>query len=87
MREAAYHHISSAVISTRPGHTQDVLAELSKLDGVEVHAAQDNKIVVVIEGPNTGALGNRLTRIALLDGVITANMVYEHIDKQEVAET
>lgn len=83
----AVHHISSAVISVRPGKLQDVLTELSKLDGVEVHAARDSKVVVVIEGPNTGVLGDRLTRIALLDGVITANMVYEHIDKQEVAET
>ncbi|MGI6852191.1 chaperone NapD [Mesorhizobium sp. 1B3] len=86
MPEAA-HHISSAVISVRPGNLQDVLTELSKLDGVEVHATGNSKIVVVIEGPNTGVLGDRLTRMALLDGVISANMVYEHIDKQEVAET
>lgn len=83
----AVHHISSAVVSVRPGNLQDVLRKLSKLDGVEVYATGDSKIVVVIEGSNTGALGDRLTRIALLDGVISANMVYEHIDKQEVAET
>ena len=81
----AAHHISSAVVTVLPRRMPDVLEQLSTLDGVEVHLAQDSKIVVVIEGPTTGALGDCLTRIALLDGVITANMVFEHIEKQEVA--
>lgn len=86
MPELRYHHISSAVVSVLPDRMNEILSTLPKLEGVEVHAARDGKIVVVIEGPSTGVLGDRLTRIALLDGVISANMVYEHID-EEVAET
>jgi len=29
-------------------------------------------------------MGDHLTRIALLDGVIAANMVFEHIETEEV---
>src|SRR5213595_3562831 len=73
-----YHHISSAVVSVLPAMVYRVLAELSAMHDVEVRAHQGGKIVVVIEGANTGAMGDHLTRIALLDGVITANMVFEH---------
>jgi nitrate reductase NapD len=86
MPEPAY-HISSAVVSVLPDHAVVVLAKLAALDGVEVHAAQGSKIVITIEGANVGVAGDRLTRIACLDGVITASMVYEHIEKVEVAES
>jgi nitrate reductase NapD len=66
--------------------TDAVLARLSGMDGVEVHGHQDGRIVVVIEGPGTGALGDSLTRIALLDGVVAANMVFEHIEVEEATE-
>jgi nitrate reductase NapD len=79
------HHISSAVVSVLPAMADAVLSHLSRMDGVEVHGHQRGKIVVVIEGASTGALGDSLTRIALLDGVVTANMVFEHIEVEKAA--
>lgn len=79
-----YHHISSAVVSVLPATAETVLSQLSAMQDVEVHGHEGGKIVVVLEGRSTGAMGDLLTRIALLDGVITANMVYEHIEKEEV---
>ena len=78
-----YHHISSAVVSVLPAMAETVLSHLSAMQDVEVHGHEGGKIVVVIEGASTGAMGDRLTRIALLDGVIAANMVYEHIEQEE----
>lgn len=75
--------ISSAVLSVLPQRMADVLRQLSQLDGVEVHAARASRIVVVIEGTSSGALGESLVRMSLLDGVIAANMVYEHADVRE----
>ena len=66
-----YHHISSAVVSA--------------MRDVVVHAHEGGKIVVVIEGACTGVMGDCLTRIALLDGVVAANMVFEHIEAEEVS--
>ena len=80
MPEARRHHISSAVIAARPGSLDDVLAALEDFDNVEVHGADKGKIVIVIEGPNTGVLGDTLMRISVLDGVIAANMVFEHVE-------
>ena len=57
-----------------------VLAALADFGNVEVHGADRGKIVIVIEGPSTGVLGDTLMRISLLDGVIAANMVFEHVE-------
>lgn len=82
MPDGVRHHISSAVIAARPGCLDDVLAALGGFDNVEVYGAEKGKIVIVIEGPSTGVLGDTLMRISLLDGVIAANMVFEHVDME-----
>lgn len=85
MPEARRYHVSSAVIFARPGREAAVRAALPGLAGVEVHAAEGARIVITIEGRSTGELGDRLTEIALMDGVIAANMVFEH-SEEEVAQ-
>ncbi len=74
------HHISSAVVAVRPEHVQSVVHSIAAMPDTEVPAYEGGKIVVVMEGPNSGVIADRLTQIALLDGVITANMVFEHVE-------
>lgn len=84
MRDKAdTYHISSAVIMTLPAMQQVVLADLDEMANVKVHAHQGNKIVIVIEGTSTQVLGERLSQISSLDGVIAANMVFEHVETEE----
>lgn len=71
------HHVSSAVVITRPELTGDVAVRLAAIEGVEVHATVPGKIVVVIEGPHSGVLGERLIGISGMDGVLAAHMVFE----------
>ena len=81
MREAAAPLvISSAVVSVLPDRLDSVAATLAGLADVEVHAAEGRKIVIVLEAPR-GAAGNRLVEISLLDGVVSANMVFEHSEE------
>ena len=80
MVDAGRHHISSAVIAAKPGCLDSELSALEAFDNVEVHGADKGKIVIVIEGPSTGVLGDTLMRISVLDGVIAANMVFEHVE-------
>ena len=77
------HHISSAVVVALPARREALGARLAAMPGVEVHAGDGSRIVITIEGPSSGMLGETLTRIAMLDGVISANMVFEHIEQQE----
>lgn len=71
------HFISSAVVSALPDHAGEVAARIADLPDTEVPFREGGKIVVVMEGPSTGAIGSRLTEIALMQGVLSANMVFE----------
>lgn len=77
------YHVSSAVVATLPHMTQSVLATLQGLENVEIHGEGNGKIVIVIEGTSSGMMGGVLTYISTLDGVISANMVFEHVDTEE----
>jgi nitrate reductase NapD len=78
-------YVSSAVIVVRPDKLETAVEQLSKIRGVEVHAVQDRKVVVVIEGGSSGELGASLAEISGLDGVVAANMVFEHSEDEEVS--
>lgn len=87
MSEAAReHHISSAVVSTLPEYCASVAARLASEDNMEVHHVKDGKIVIVLEGPSQDVIGGRLARIALLDHVLSANLVYEIVDTEAPEE-
>ncbi|MFQ6180620.1 chaperone NapD [Sinorhizobium meliloti] len=79
---SATYHISSAIIVTMPNMQERVVDSLAEMPNVEVYAQEAGKIVVVIEGTSTGMLGESLSRIAVLEGVVAANMVFEHVETQ-----
>ena len=77
----AEYHVSSAVVVALPARREEIGKTLAAFPGVEVHASDGNRIVVTIEGPTSGFLGETLINISLMDGVIAANMVFEHIEE------
>ena len=79
------HHISSAVVMALPARCEEIRDQLQNMPGVEIHAGEGSRLVITIEGATSGVLGETLTRISMLDGVISANMVFEHFEAQEVA--
>lgn len=80
MLSTAIVHISSAVVSVLPAHRENLIKRLSEMADVEIHHCAPSKVVIVLEGPDSGAIGGRLTEIAMLDGVLSANMVFEQIE-------
>jgi nitrate reductase NapD len=40
-------------------------------------------MVVTVEGPNEGFIADRMTAIHLLDGVLSAVLVFHHVDSIE----
>lgn len=77
------HHISSAVVLALPERRAEVSERLAVIRGVEVHASEGSRVVITIEGPTSGMLGETLTTISTMDGVLAANMVFEHAEDQE----
>ena len=77
------YHISSAVVSIVPGRETEVLSVLPSLPGVELHMTEGSRAVVTIEGRSLREMGDRLTDIAKMAGVVAANMVFEHSEEEE----
>jgi nitrate reductase NapD len=73
-------HISSAVVTAFPARCAELTDLLNALPGTEVHRVENGKIVIVMEAGSSGELGSRLAGIAMMDGVLSANMVFEQID-------
>jgi nitrate reductase NapD len=78
-KHASLLHISSAIVSVLPAHRDDVARLLSQMPGVEVFHQAATKIVIVMEAPESGVIGARLAEVATIDGVLSANMVFEQI--------
>ena len=70
-------HVSSAVVSALPQRLDQVCAQLAAIRGVEVVAVHRHKIVLLLEASGRDAIGFLLTQISLLDGVLSANLVFE----------
>jgi nitrate reductase NapD len=83
MPERSGHVISSAVVTVKPGWRDAVTAALADVPGAEIRAAEGSKMVVLLEGPTRGEVGGRLAAIALMDGVVSANMVFEHVEEED----
>lgn len=77
------HNISSAVVFALPECRRAISARLAAMPGVEVHAQNESRIVITIEGSSSGQLGEALMQITLIEGVVSASMVFEHIEQQE----
>jgi len=82
MPEARFHCISSAVVIVKPDRMDAVGDAIGRLAGCEVVAAGNARLVVVMEGASAGELGGVLASIGDLDGVVAANMVFEHIEEE-----
>ncbi len=80
---SAHDHISSAVVSVLPAQIEAVAARLRALPGAEIHHRSASKLVAVLEGPGSGALGAMLADISSWPGVLSANMVFEQRLDQE----
>ncbi|MCP8885055.1 chaperone NapD [Devosia sp. XJ19-1] len=77
------HHVSSAIVRALPSLVPDLSQRLAEMPGVEVVASGEGKIVLVLEGSGPGELGEKLTTINLMGGVLAASMVFEQAVVEE----
>jgi nitrate reductase NapD len=73
--------IASVLVQTRPEHMAAVEAAIGTLAGCEIHGRDPKgKLVVVIDAPDSGAVGATLNAIAMTKHVLSAALVYHAID-------
>jgi len=78
--------IASILVQTRPERLAEAAAAIEEIVGAEIFQVDPRgKLVVVLEADGGDPIGATLTRIALLPGVITANLVYHATDPGQPA--
>lgn len=76
-------HITSFIILCRPQMHEAVRDSVADLPGVEIRYCGDNgKIVALAEGGSEAHIGDAISRMQSIPGVIAANMVYHGIDEE-----
>lgn len=77
------HHLSSLVIHARPERRDEVAGRLEAM-GCEVHiASESGKLVVTLEAASSRVLGDTVTSMQLLDGVLAATLVFHHVESED----
>lgn len=81
--------ICGVLIHAVPGTAQELVTELGKIPGTEVHhQTEDGRLIVTVESDDRKRAGDVLIQIQSLSGVAAASLVYNHfeeIDKEEMA--
>lgn len=70
-------HVASAVVTAWPKDREAVARLIAELPGTEIRHTEGSRIIVVMEATENGAIGARLLEIALMEGVLSANLVFE----------
>jgi periplasmic nitrate reductase NapD len=78
--ESSEAHVSSLVVHVRPEKAPAVRAEMARMPGVEVHAEEAGKIIITLETDTEADIVARLNDISLLDGVMSATLVFHHFE-------
>ncbi len=77
-------HVAGFVVRAYPAAVPRVAAALATMPGVQVHAATDEgKLVVTAEAADAATIADTLCRIQTHDGVLSAALVYQHIESIE----
>lgn len=76
-------HIASLVVHVMPQALSHVAQALLQVDDAQVHGSHpDGKLVVTLEGPNAGAIMDKVAQIQQIAGVLNVSLVYQHAESR-----
>jgi nitrate reductase NapD len=73
-------HVSSAVVMAWPEYSDTVAHRIAAMPDTEVAYAEGSRIIVVMEARDGGEIGARLAEISAIEGVLAANLAFEHTE-------
>jgi periplasmic nitrate reductase NapD len=80
-------NISSVIVHAKPDAQSSVRGSLEQIPGVEIHAVTDDgKFVVTIETDTDGETASTFDRINVMDGVMSAAMVFHQFESDPQKE-
>jgi|SRR5829696_6450447 len=79
-------HVSSLVIHVRPDNVTSVRAAMAAMPGLEIHAEASGKLVATLETSTEADIVTQMNEISLLDGVMSAALVFHHFEPAAESE-
>ncbi len=80
-------NISGVLVHAAPAKFEQVKRQLLALPDVEIPLDNpDGRIVVIIDEKSDIPSGESLMKIQNIDGVLSASLVYQHIEEEEAEE-
>ena len=74
-------HIASLLIQVQEQAKPDVSTAIAAITGAEIHASESSgKLIVTLEAASLGGVSDALTAISVMKGVISATLVYHHVE-------
>ena len=78
-------HVSSLVVHVRAEDVPTFRQGLAQIPGTEIHAEHGGKFVVTLETVSEADIVTRLNEISLVQGVLSAALVFHHFEAQPAA--
>jgi nitrate reductase NapD len=77
-------NISGIFVHAKPEQLAEVKSDILELPGTEIPVAhEDGRVVVIIDEPEDVPSGKALMEIQNVPGVLSASLVYQHIEEEE----
>jgi periplasmic nitrate reductase NapD len=73
-------HIASLIVRAVADSAHAIAKRLAELPGIEIHAVQDSRILVVLEAATESGLANLMETIRAEAGVVLVNLIYHEVE-------
>ncbi|SHJ50488.1 periplasmic nitrate reductase chaperone NapD [Shimia gijangensis] len=74
-------NICGCLVHTMPEMTDSVIAAINEIEGGEVHAQEDGRIVVTVEDTETQRASEQIMDMHQIPGVLTVTLTYHHFEE------
>ena len=71
-------HIAGVIIHALPENVDQVEAAIGSMEGAEIHAVEQGRLVVTVEGDDYQLTSDKVLALHQVDGVLSAALVYQH---------
>lgn len=76
-------HVASLVVRHQPAAAEALATAIAAVPGLDLALQQHSCMVLVQESDGTRGLMQSIDMLQALPGVITVNLVYHHVERQE----
>jgi len=80
------YHVCGVLLMSRPEHAALVEQTLENMHGVELHANDEGRMVVTVEGDAYRVCADTITELSTLKGVASSSLVYHQIENETLPE-